>query len=117
MSKIQVALAQIQPFSAPEHTSLDDDIAAGVPFPTLKANLEQIERHVKEAKDAGADIVIFPEYLQGILNEDRQVSWKSHSSRLFILITYLSTSRSLRLTTKRSLHPSRRSTKLEFPAR
>ena len=73
MSKVRIALAQIQPISAPEKTSLDDDIAAQHPFPTLRANLDQLERHVKVAKGDGADIVVFPEYLQGILNEDRQV--------------------------------------------
>jgi len=78
MTKIRVALAQIQPSSAPERTSLDDDIVAGDPFPTLKANLEQIEQCVKQAKEAGAEIAVFPEYLQGILNEDRQVRINLH---------------------------------------
>ena len=73
MSKVRIALAQIQPISAPEKTSLDDDIAACHPFSTLRANLDQLEQHVKVAKADGADIVVFPEYLQGILNEDRQV--------------------------------------------
>lgn len=80
MTKIRVALAQIQPSSAPERTSLDDDIVAGDPFPTLKANLEQIEQYVKQAKEAGAEIAVFPEYLQGILNEDRQVSTSPYSN-------------------------------------
>ena len=73
MSKVRIALAQIQPISAPEKTSLDEDISANHPFPTLRANLDQLEQHVKVAKADGADIVVFPEYLQGILNEDRQV--------------------------------------------
>lgn len=74
-SKIKFALAQIRPVAGKEKTALEDDIASGRPFPTLFANLEQVEGYVKRAKEEGADIVVFPEYfLQDILNEDRQVS-------------------------------------------
>lgn len=67
---LRIALAQICPKSGKEgaYPAADAD-----PFEVLHANLEDIAANVKQAKEQGADVVCFPEYLQGILNEGRQV--------------------------------------------
>jgi hypothetical protein len=74
-TKLRLALAQFSPLSAVPTTSLDDELAANNLFSTLLANLQTVVRYVEQAVEQGADIVVFPEYfLQGILNEQRQVS-------------------------------------------
>ena len=71
---IKIGLAQIQPISAKEGIALEEELESDTLFRTLKGNLEQVEEHIRQAKRDGADIIIFPEYfLQGILNEKRQV--------------------------------------------
>lgn len=70
--KLKIALAQTCPLSAKEgiYPGPNDD-----PFEVLHTNLADAANYVKQAKEQGADIVCFAEYyLQGILNEGRQVS-------------------------------------------
>ena len=69
--KLKIALAQTCPLSAKEGTypGPNDD-----PFEVIHTNLADTANYVKQAKEQGADIVCFAEYyLQGILNEGRQV--------------------------------------------
>jgi predicted amidohydrolase len=70
-STLRVALAQTCPLNAKlAYPTGDED-----PFETLRANLKDCEDFVQRAKEGGAKVVCFAEYyLQGILNEGRQVS-------------------------------------------
>jgi len=70
-STLRVALAQTCPLNAKlSYPKGDED-----PFETLRANLADCADYVKRAKEGGAEVVCFAEYyLQGILNEGRQVS-------------------------------------------
>lgn len=74
---LKIALVQNCPLSAKESTypGPNED-----PFEVLHANLADTAKYVKQAKEQGADVVCFAEYyLQGILNEGRQVSLRSVS--------------------------------------
>ena len=68
---LRVALAQTCPLNAKlSYPAGDED-----PFGTLRANLADCTDLVKRAKEGGAEVVCFAEYyLQGILNDGRQVS-------------------------------------------
>lgn len=79
---LKVALVQTCPLSAKEasYPGPNED-----PFEVLHTNLEDTANYVKQAKEQGADIVCFAEYyLQGILNEGRQVSAASLVSPYFV---------------------------------
>jgi predicted amidohydrolase len=70
--QLRVALAQTCPINAdttyPTSTTVD-------PLETVRANLADCAEFVKRAKEGGAEVVCFAEYyLQGILNEGRQVN-------------------------------------------
>jgi predicted amidohydrolase len=69
--QLRVALAQTCPISAPEgkYPSADVD-----PLEVARINLADCADFVRKAKEGGAEVVCFAEYyLQGILNEGRQV--------------------------------------------
>jgi predicted amidohydrolase len=67
---LRVALAQTCPLDA----KLSYPSASEDPFVTLRENLADCADFVKRAKEGGAEVVCFAEYyLQGILNEGRQV--------------------------------------------
>lgn len=71
-NNIRVALVQTCPVSGKEafYPGPNED-----PFEVLYTNLADAETYVEQAKEQGADVVCFAEYfLQGILNEGRQVS-------------------------------------------
>lgn len=89
MTKLRIALAQIEPISATPLTALDDGLRTSPPtlFAALEANLRLVMDHVRKASAEGADLVVFPEYfLQGILNEKRQVGRVSDSIYIYIYI-------------------------------
>lgn len=77
---MRVAIAQTQPVSAaPGKQALSRASVAGEEqgrmFPALERNLQDVVRAVEDAKRGDAEVVVFCEYfLQGILNEHRQVS-------------------------------------------
>lgn len=80
---MRVAIAQTQPESAPpgRRALAHDDTNRDQVFPALTRNLEGAVRAVEEAKRENAEVVVFCEYfLQGILNEHRQVRWWSESA-------------------------------------
>jgi predicted amidohydrolase len=67
---LRVALAQ----TCPLNSKLSYPIGEEDPFETLRANLADCADFVKRGKEGGAEVVCFAEYyLQGILNEGRQV--------------------------------------------
>jgi hypothetical protein len=67
---LRVALAQ----TCPLNSKLSYPTGEEDPFETLRANLADCADFVKRAKEGGAEVVCFAEYyLQGILNEGRQV--------------------------------------------
>lgn len=72
----RIAIAQICPRSAPPGIpdwTASANATTSDPFPTLTANLQQVEQVLADLASQHPDIVIFPEYfLQGILNEKRQ---------------------------------------------
>lgn len=69
---LRVALAQTCPRSGEPAAYPGPDVD---PFSVLHDNLAEVEAEVKKAKESGAEVVCFAEYfLQGILNEGRQVS-------------------------------------------
>lgn len=69
---LRVALAQTCPLSGESGAYPSPSVD---PFRILHDNLAEVEVQVKRAKDEGAEVVCFAEYfLQGILNEGRQVS-------------------------------------------
>jgi len=75
MPLIKIALAQTSPVSAPVGPPKLEKPHSTTPFPTLDINLAKAREWVVKAKEGGADIVVFPEYfLQGIVNDSRQVS-------------------------------------------
>lgn len=85
MAPIRFALAQTSPASAPSGPPPLEKPHSTTPFPTIDANLAQAKEWVIRAKEGKADVVVFPEYfLQGIVNEGRQVShtWTCLSPRL-----------------------------------
>jgi predicted amidohydrolase len=70
MVQLRVALAQTCPINAEINSFSDSG-----PFSTLEANLLDATNQVKAASQAGADVVVFPEYfLQGLVDQGRQVS-------------------------------------------
>jgi predicted amidohydrolase len=67
---LRVALAQ----TCPLNSKLSYPTGEEDPFETLRKNLADCADFVKRAKEGGAEVVCFAEYyLQGILNEGRQV--------------------------------------------
>jgi predicted amidohydrolase len=69
--QLRVALAQTCPISAKEGEYPTAEVD---PLQVLRTNLADCAEFVKKAKDGGAEVVCFAEYyLQGILNEGRQV--------------------------------------------
>jgi predicted amidohydrolase len=89
---LRVALAQTCPLDAKlSYPTPNED-----PFETLRANLADCVDFVKRAKEGGAEVVCFAEYyLQGILNEGRQVRCllfernKAHSKYLSLPSRYM----------------------------
>lgn len=74
-NKIRIALAQTNPISVEVDLAESEKDKHVSPFPTLEHNLVDAARAVKDAAERGADVVVFPEYfLQGFVNEGRQVS-------------------------------------------
>lgn len=74
----RIALAQSCPLSAHPGPPALGKQPSPSPFPTLDFNLIRVVEMVERAKSQRAEIVIFPEYfLQGIVNDCRQVSQKS----------------------------------------
>lgn len=72
---MRIALAQTCPISAPKGTWASQNRGASDLFRDLVKNLELAELHIARAAKEKADVVCFPEYfLEGILNEGRQVS-------------------------------------------
>jgi hypothetical protein len=70
--QLRVALAQTCPESAKEGEYPSSNVD---PLQVLRTNLADCAEFVKKAKDGGAEVVCFAEYyLQGILNEGRQVT-------------------------------------------
>ena len=70
-SQLRIALAQTCPICAPETTGP----TPSHPFSVLERNLVHVREQVIYSAKQGADIVVFPEYfLQGLVNEGRQVS-------------------------------------------
>jgi predicted amidohydrolase len=69
--QLRVALGQTCPLNAETtYPGPNDD-----PFKTVRANLADCAEFVKRAKEGGAEVVCFAEYyLQGILNDGRQVN-------------------------------------------
>jgi hypothetical protein len=75
MSKIRIALAQTSPVSAESGPPKLEKPHSTSPFPSIDVNLVDVAARVGAASAASADVVVFPEYfLQGIANENRQVS-------------------------------------------
>jgi predicted amidohydrolase len=72
---MRIAIAQTCPVSAPPGVYSAAEASVDNLSITLRRNLEDAEEIVKEAVQRHqADVVCFPEYfLQGILNEGRQV--------------------------------------------
>jgi len=71
--QLRVALAQTCPRNAAEGVYPGADVVD--PLEIVRANLADCAAFVKRAKEGGAEVVCFAEYyLQGILNEGRQVS-------------------------------------------
>lgn len=71
---MRVGLAQTSPISAPPGPPTLDAPHTSSPFPSLDSNLIDVVSHVERAIKDGAEVVVFPEYfLQGIVNESRQV--------------------------------------------
>jgi hypothetical protein len=69
--QLRVALAQTCPQNAAEGVYPGADID---PLAVVRANLADCADFVRKAKEGGAEVVCFAEYyLQGILNEGRQV--------------------------------------------
>jgi predicted amidohydrolase len=72
LKQLRVALAQTCPRNAP---SSSYPAAEADPLEIVRANLADAADFVRIAKEGGAEVVCFAEYyLQGILNEGRQVS-------------------------------------------
>lgn len=70
--QLRVALAQTCPISAKEGQYPTAEVD---PLQILRTNLADCAEYVRKAKEGGAEVVCFAEYyLQGILNEGRQVS-------------------------------------------
>lgn len=83
MPPIRFALAQTSPVSAPSGPPKLEKPHSTTPFPTIDVNLAKAKQWVIRAKEGNADVVVFPEYfLQGIVNEGRQVSLPSTAPRL-----------------------------------
>lgn len=77
LSKLKVSIAQTCPVDADPQNLLPSATSA---FPSLEANLRDVVEKVETAKAQGADVIIFPEYfLQGIMNEGREVGVQSES--------------------------------------
>lgn len=75
-NKIRIALAQTDPISVEVDLTPGEKDKHLSPFPTLEHNLVDAARAVREAAEKKADVVVFPEYfLQGFVNEGRQVSF------------------------------------------
>lgn len=71
----RIALAQTSPASAPSGPPALEKPHSTSPFPTLDQNLVDVVDFVERAAAEKAEVVVFPEYfLQGIVNEARQVS-------------------------------------------
>lgn len=71
---MKIAIAQTCPFSADPGPHTLQNSADNWILSSLVLNCCHAEDRIKEAKAGGADVVCFPEYfLQGILNEGRQV--------------------------------------------
>jgi hypothetical protein len=103
MSKLRVALAQTCPANA-EVGSYDP---AADPFLSIERNLLDVTEHVKNASREGAEVVVFPEYfLQGLLDQGRQVSVKL--SKIPVPYTDQSVSRLTLTTSCRLPQPSRK---------
>ncbi|KAL7420791.1 hypothetical protein Q5752_004744 [Cryptotrichosporon argae] len=69
----KVAIAQTAVISALEGPPTHESPHSSPPFPTLDANLAEAARRVAEAKQKGAEVVVFSEYfLQGATNDGRQ---------------------------------------------
>ena len=78
---LRIALAQTCPLSAQPGPSAMEKPHSTSPFPTLDRNLSEVVKMVERAKAGNANVVIFPEYfLQGIVNDSRQVSEITESS-------------------------------------
>lgn len=108
---IKIALVQTCPLSAKEahYPGPNED-----PFEVLHQNLADTAKYVKQAKEKGADVVCFAEYyLQGILNEGRQVSRLYASILLSKLIQY-STCRLRHVISKMQLQISPERTRLQL---
>jgi hypothetical protein len=70
MVQLRVALAQTCPINAEINSSNDSN-----PFSNVEGNLLDATNQVKAASQAGAEVVVFPEYfLQGLVDQGRQVS-------------------------------------------
>lgn len=69
--QLRVALAQTCPVSAKSGSYPTAEVD---PLEILRTNLADAANFVEKAKEGGAEVVCFAEYfLQGILNEGRQV--------------------------------------------
>jgi len=81
--QLRVALGQTCPLNAKTlYPTKEED-----PLESVRANLAGCADFVRKAKEGGAEVACFAEYyLQGILNEGRQVS-VSYSPRSSMLIS------------------------------
>ena len=69
-TSLRIALAQTCPLSA----QAGEKPRSGEIFRVLEHNLSDARTQVERAAKEGADVVVFPEYfLQGLLDEGRQV--------------------------------------------
>jgi hypothetical protein len=103
-TSLRVALAQTCPSSA----QAGEAPQRGSTFRVLEHNLAECQVQVEKAAKEGADVVVFPEYfLQGLLDEGRQVGLRStriaDSSILPIPLTTSSTASPAWLSSTRSL--------------